>query len=266
MPSPRHKCAHPDCAVMVVRKESVHCRKHAIKTPEHVAKITAKVRGQKRTPDQIQRMRDVKRGYMPTTIYGSERKPPQIAKRACAFCKSLFILAKPSSKARFCSVACGYKNRMGENAPNWIAGMPVKTCFICGKQFRISAQKTAAYRLTCSRRCKGIWQKKYHQPNKTTDIERITEQALLKRKWKFVPQVPLCGVAIVDFYLPEIHSIIFCDGDYWHGLPKHIVRDAKQTQTLEQNGYTVYRFKGSDILRDINECLAIIEYPFDACI
>lgn len=260
MPSPKHPCAYPGCMAMVARKESKHCRKHAIKTPEHVAKVAAKNRGKKRTPEQIERLRAVKRGYRPSVVYGN-RAAGLPVERQCAYCGKTFALQKPSDKQRFCSRACGYANRQGERAPNWNPDMPVKECFICGKQFRVLAKATADIRLTCSRRCKAIWQKKYHQPSKATDIERITEQALQQRGWLYRSQVPMCAVAIVDFYLPAIRTILFCDGDYWHSLPEHIERDKKQDEVLRSRGFTVIRLRGSAILKDIDACLSAIEYP-----
>lgn len=74
-------------------------------------------------------------------------------------------------------------------------------------------------------------------------------------------QVGLCNVATVDFYLPTTRTVIFCDGDYWHNLPDHVERDQRQTAILEAAGYRVFRFWGSEILADVDACVARLAMP-----
>lgn len=246
MPSPKHPCAYPSCATLVARKEAMHCRKHAVKTPEHVAKIAARLRGRTisaETRERLSRARIERFGNGPK-------------ERACEKCGEPFT-CKPSSKRRFCSRTCGYANRQGESAPNWRDDMPTIECRVCGKPFRLSARTTREKRFACSHTCKNIWQLT-HQPNKATNIERIMESALQARGMTYGTQVPLCAVTVADFYLPDSRTAIFCDGDYWHSLPEHIDRDGRQTATLEAAGYTVHRFLGSAILADVDACLTAV--------
>lgn len=246
MPPKPHPCAHPGCTAMLPRKESIHCHKHHIKTPEHVAKITAANRGRKISTETRRKISIARSG-------------PGSMLRACEYCKKPFRATKPSSKVRFCSRTCGYANRQSERAVNWRSDMPTTTCRICGKVFRLPAATINGKRFACSYTCKNVWQKT-HQPNKATNIERIMEAAIKARGWRYAPQYGLCHVAVADFYLLDTCTAIFCDGDYWHGLPGKAERDQRQTAILTDAGYTVHRFSGSAIVADVDACLATIKH------
>ena len=246
MPSPKQLCGAAGCTALIT-KGALHCRRHTVKTPEHQAKIAAALRGRSPTPQQRLRMSLAKRG-------------PGELERVCVECGARFSVAKPSRQQRFCSQACGYRHRRAEGAPNWRPDMPLKTCRVCGRSFRLAAATIGDRRFTCSHTCKNVWQKS-HQPNRATDIERVVSGALDELGWSYVSQAALCAVAVADFYLPDLRAAVFCDGDYWHDLPGKRERDARQTAILRAAGYAVYRFKGSDILADVGACLAAIRHP-----
>lgn len=72
---------------------------------------------------------------------------------------------------------------------------------------------------------------------------------------------------------------VFCDSEFWHGhnweerkndfkshqeiwIPKierNIERDREVTKKLEEDGWTVLRFWGKDIKKNVTECADIIE-------
>jgi len=64
-----------------------------------------------------------------------------------------------------------------------------------------------------------------------TKIERLVENELLFNDLLYIKQHPY-KLGIADFWLPEINTIIMCDGDYWHHYPKGKPRDAKQVKYL----------------------------------
>ncbi len=243
MPSPKHPCAHKPCPTMVARKEALHCRKHAVKTPEHVAKVAAANRGKRRS--------DAVRQQISATRRAMARDPKPLA-RVCPVCEGSFTVTNQSSRQRFCSTTCGYSQRRGAAAPNWAADMPMFECKVCGATGRQSARTVT--REACSYACKNILQRR-RQPTKATDIERLTEAALVARGWQYKTQVGIPGGGTVDFLLPNDRVVICCDGDYWHRLPVHPERDARQTAHLQSSGYRVFRFWGSEIKADINACL-----------
>lgn len=238
MASPKHPCAHQDCEKMV-NKKAIHCQKHRIITDEHKLNISAATRGRKFSDETKVKMSIARRGSGETN-------------RICKHCGKPFITKKPSSKVRFCSKRCGYDNRIGPNATNYIHTMPVTSCRVCGKNFRLRARTIVRYE--CSYTCKNIWQLT-HQKNKATNIEVITENALIKRGWLYKTQVALCNITIADFFIPDNNIVIFCDGDYWHSLPGKAEKDKIKTDVLEKNGYNVYRFLGSEIISNIDSCL-----------
>jgi very-short-patch-repair endonuclease len=90
---------------------------------------------------------------------------------------------------------------------------------------------------------------------KNTGIELKVETELHRRNIKYQKQVPLCNIAIVDFYLPEYRIIIQCDGDYWHTRPGAKERDNKQDNVLVFNGFNVYRFWEHEINESVEKCI-----------
>jgi len=103
---------------------------------------------------------------------------------------------------------------------------------------------------------------------KDTGIEIKIEEELLKRKIEFNKQVPLCKVALVDFYLPKNQIVIQCDGCYFHSCEKHYptehkdapARDRGQDAVLESNGFKVYRFWEHEINESAEECINRINF------
>jgi DNA mismatch endonuclease (patch repair protein) len=98
---------------------------------------------------------------------------------------------------------------------------------------------------------------------KETSIELIVENELIRRGINYVKQVPLCKIAIVDFYLPEYRTIIQCDGCYWHNCSIHnknplegrTEKDIKQDSVLTFNGFNVYRLWEHDINESVEKCI-----------
>jgi very-short-patch-repair endonuclease len=92
-------------------------------------------------------------------------------------------------------------------------------------------------------------------PTKETGIEKKVEAELIKRGINYQKQVPLCKISIVDFLLPKQKIVIYCDGDYWHNLPKIKEKGLKQNEVLSLNGYQVYRFWEHEINKSVEECV-----------
>lgn len=82
-----------------------------------------------------------------------------------------------------------------------------------------------------------------------------------------------------DIAFPARKVAVFCDGDFWHGydwensqneiksnrdfwiakVEKNRARDAEVTATLSANGWTVLRFWGHQIKKNLSECVDAIE-------
>jgi len=106
-------------------------------------------------------------------------------------------------------------------------------------------------------------------PNKKfrdTSIELKVEAELKRRGINYQKQIPLCKIAIVDFYLPEYKIVIQCDGCYYHGCPMHNPtwiknkeRDRNQDRVLTFNGFNIYRFWGHEINESVKKCINTIK-------
>lgn len=113
--------------------------------------------------------------------------------------------------------------------------------------------------------------------NKNSKIELILRHELWKRGIRYrknytkLPGKP-------DIVITKYRIVVFCDSEFWHGYDwenkKHeihsnkdfwykkiegnIKRDIEVNEQLYKMGYTVIRFWGTDIKRDVNRCVATI--------
>lgn len=88
-------------------------------------------------------------------------------------------------------------------------------------------------------------------------IEERLKFALLNRNIKFTTQERL-GPYKVDFFIEDANLIIEADGHDYHSKPKQMRRDSLRDKQLMTRGYTVLRFRGSQILGDIDSCMVKI--------
>ena len=115
--------------------------------------------------------------------------------------------------------------------------------------------------------------------NKNTTIEMMLEDELKKRcittyvrNCNKIPGKP-------DFAFVARKIAVFCDGDFWHGynwntakddihsnrkfwiskIEKNIARDTKVNESLVNLGWTIIRFWGHEIKKNVSECADKIE-------
>ena len=119
-----------------------------------------------------------------------------------------------------------------------------------------------------------------HIRGKDTKIEIILRKALWKRGYRYrkhyksIPGTP-------DIALTRYKIEIFCDGEFFHGkdwevlrprleksnnsefwiskISRNRERDDEINKKLLYMGWTVIRFWGSDIKKDTDECIRVIE-------
>ena len=115
-------------------------------------------------------------------------------------------------------------------------------CKNCGKTL------TGRWKNFCSRKCGTLLYIKTH--HKETDIEKKMREWLELNKIKFESQVSISNITVPDFVIGNI--ILFVDGDYWHSTPRRKYTDQRINRRLEKLGYTVLRYKGSDILKNFD--------------
>jgi DNA mismatch endonuclease (patch repair protein) len=93
---------------------------------------------------------------------------------------------------------------------------------------------------------------------RNTDIEVILQKELTKRGIKFIQDKGLINLTVPDMFI-EPNIAVYADGDYWHSLPKALVKDKYINEGLRRAGYKVFRFLGSEIKKDVSACVDQIE-------
>ena len=119
-----------------------------------------------------------------------------------------------------------------------------------------------------------------HIRSKDTKIEVLLRKALWKRGYRYrknykaLPGKP-------DIVLTKFKIVIFCDGEFFHGkdwevlkprlensnnsefwiskISRNIERDNEINKQLLFLGWTVIRFWGKDIKKDLDGCVKVIE-------
>lgn len=119
-----------------------------------------------------------------------------------------------------------------------------------------------------------------HIRSKNTSIEIMLRKELWHRGYRYRTNVStLPGKP--DIVLSKYKIAIFCDGEFFHGkdwdeleaklvhsnngqywitkIQKNIERDDKNNKALRFEGWTVLRFWGKDIKRDVAACADVVE-------
>lgn len=95
-------------------------------------------------------------------------------------------------------------------------------------------------------------------PKKDSKIEvKLQEELKVNGITSFEKHFPVFGQPDIAFPLKKI--AVFADGDYWHSLPKSIKRDRQVNRTLEEKGWVVLRFLGSEIRENSLVCVQKIK-------
>jgi len=192
--------------------------------------------------------------------------------KKCIICGKRFWVYESDIKRRkaiFCSKKCKGEwmsnHQLGKNNPCY-KGKIKRKCLYCGKEFEVypSLVKRSNGAKFCSNKCRTIyynyktesWRKLYQYKGETS-IEKIIEKQLMGNHIPYIKQIPLLGITIADFLLPN-KIVIYADGDYWHTLPGRKEKDMIINQKLAENGYKVYRFWEKDIRKTKGECIQTI--------
>lgn len=111
--------------------------------------------------------------------------------------------------------------------------------------------------------------------SRDTDIEMLVRRALWARGHRYRVNTRLNGRP--DIVFPGQRVVVFCDGCFWHGCPTcnerpgtnvefwlakieaNKVRDRRVTGELEADGWTVLRYWGCQIHKDLDTVVADIE-------
>lgn len=85
-------------------------------------------------------------------------------------------------------------------------------------------------------------------------IEDLLKYKLQARNIIFETQKKI-GKYRVDFFFPQANLIVETNGREYHSTPEQNEKDFKRQLDLIKKGYTVLRFRGSEIHRDAEGCV-----------
>jgi very-short-patch-repair endonuclease len=89
-------------------------------------------------------------------------------------------------------------------------------------------------------------------------IEERLYFALSNRGYYAETQVS-CGSYRIDITLPDYGIAIECDGYAFHSSPEQKKHDYKKNRYLKKRGWSVYRFTGSEIVKNLPKVVGAIE-------
>lgn len=97
-------------------------------------------------------------------------------------------------------------------------------------------------------------------PFKDSSIEVKVQELLfvlgiefVKHQYFYIEHAYAC-----DIFIPSLHLVIECDGDYWHNYPEGLEVDSIRTTELEDMGYRVKRFWEREI-KEMNSDMLLEE-------
>jgi DNA mismatch endonuclease (patch repair protein) len=115
--------------------------------------------------------------------------------------------------------------------------------------------------------------------SKNTSIEVSMRKALWHGGIRYRKNYPLLP-GTPDIAITKYRIAVFCDGEFWHGkdwavkktkihnnreywiakIERNMGRDNEVNRRLKSAGWTVLRFWGSDIKKNISGCIEDVEY------
>lgn len=115
--------------------------------------------------------------------------------------------------------------------------------------------------------------------SKNTGPEKRLAGALARRRIRFSKYADLPGRP--DFILKQARAVVFVDGCFWHGCPRHgsrphnnkkfwydkldtnQLRDRSVTERLQKDGWVVLRFWEHEVMKELPGVMAAIGALFD---
>ena len=88
-----------------------------------------------------------------------------------------------------------------------------------------------------------------------TSIEKKITKELKKLNIDYIHQFNFYSKYLCDFAIPNKKTIIECDGDYWHSLPKTKIKDKRKDKFIIKKGWKIIRLKEKDINNNIQKCI-----------
>lgn len=151
----------------------------------------------------------------------------------------------------------------GHKNPRWKGGERDVNCPSCKRTHKVRPYiyreiVTGKRKGFCSLSCATVYNMT-RQKTSGTSIEIKMREELVKRGITYEEQYNLGGKFALDFYLPELNTVIECDGDYWHNLPEVKKRDKSKNAYIKACGMRLFRFWEHEINDDVSACVDKVE-------
>lgn len=171
----------------------------------------------------------------------------------CRICGTGFTKTKnyvANGYESFCSKKCADKAKTlvtGEDHP--LYSLVDRKCKFCKTVFKAKPAKVkCGEAVFCGKPCAGSYSIR-QQGGRISTLEVAVEKTLKKLGMDYIPQKRI-GRFLCDFYLPNMNTVIECDGEYWHSLPKVIERDKRKNKEIARRGMVMIRLTESAIRED----------------
>ncbi len=109
---------------------------------------------------------------------------------------------------------------------------------------------------------KGPRHRSYNVPHseaKGSPIEVLFRDELKRHGIQFEEQVDVFRdnscFTVLDFFIRSAGLAIYCDGIEFHNNPQRFISDRQQDRYLQEMGFNVYRFAGSEIVAHVDRCV-----------
>jgi len=157
---------------------------------------------------------------------------PKQIKKVCPQCQKVYWVPPSwAPKRTFCSKKC---------QDNSVRDYVKSVCKKCGKTFELPRGDLERGRgHFCTYRC-------YLTYRGPSTLEEKMERVLNLANIKFEREIKFKRFH-VDFLIRNLKTVIECDGEYWHLMPKIQERDKRKDELLISLGYKVLRFSGETI-------------------
>jgi very-short-patch-repair endonuclease len=157
---------------------------------------------------------------------------PKRIKKVCPQCQKVYWVPPSwAPKRTFCSKKC-----QDDSMRDYVKSV----CKKCGKTFELPRGDLERGRgHFCTYRC-------YLTYRGPSTLEEKMERVLNLVGIKFEREIKFKRFH-VDFLIRNLKTVIECDGEYWHLMPKIQDRDRRKDELLKSLGYKVLRFSGETI-------------------
>lgn len=118
-------------------------------------------------------------------------------------------------------------------------------------------------RQMCADRQRRLLASNIYKTPKTTELNMkkilVENLGLIEGKdFKHQYYVELEHPHVADFFIYKINTVVECDGDYWHSLPKNIAKDKIHEKEMDEASISWIRFTETDIVKNKNKVINIL--------